>query len=151
MKSAKNTFLFVSVVFSLSACGGGGSGAGSSGLEARTESFDTSVLQGLWDASETDEDGEDVLYRDFSADGNVDEYDYDQDVYGDGENCHYKSSYQVQNHGNGVYEYLTVFPTKVHLTVRGDFMDKREQADGPIVFTYERVSGISTVDLAICE
>lgn len=103
-------------------------------------------------ASETDEDGEDVLYSYFSATGNVDAYDYDQDEYGDGENCHHKFSYQVQNHGDGVYEHLVPgFPTTVHLTVRGDLMDVREQAGDPIGVTCERVSGISTVDLAICE
>lgn len=88
MKSANGMLLFLFVVFSLSACGGGGGSSGD--LEARTENFDTSELQGFWDASETDEDGEDVLYSNSSAVGGVEVYDYDQDDYGDGENCHHE-------------------------------------------------------------
>lgn len=150
MKTTQTPLLIIVMAFSLSACGGGSSSGG--GSDVRSDNFDTSALQGLWDASETDEDGEDILYSDFSVSGVLDVYDYDLDDYGDGENCHHKYSYQVQNHGNGIYEYLVPgFPTKVHLTVRGDLMDVREQAVGPIGVTYERVLGLSTADLKLCE
>lgn len=129
----------------LMACSGGDDGGSS------TDNFDTSALSGLWDATETDEDGTDVVYMDLRVSGLAIRYDYDQDDYGDGENCYNKQSFEVQSHGGGVYEYLVPgFPTRVHLSPRADTIDVRRKAGGAVVASYQRLEGISTTDLTLC-
>ncbi|MFY0665485.1 MAG: hypothetical protein JXQ97_12745 [Natronospirillum sp.] len=64
-------------------------------------------IVGVWDASETDEDGDyDEIYWVVDADGFVSTYDYDDDDWGDGKNCYdiYKDQAQLQHISGNLFK-----------------------------------------------
>lgn len=79
-------------------------GSDSSTNESNIAKPSLSQISGVWDLTETDEDGEDQIYLAIKDNGEFIIYDYDGDTWDQGEDCYYKFSETITDLGNGSFE-----------------------------------------------
>ena len=123
--------------------GAGDAGTGDAGTgDSGNGNSPNMALVGLWDFSE---DG-DIQYQEFSADGTITNWDYDCDIWGDGENCYIKGGpFAFTPLGNNQFEGFG--GEVVTIVVNGNQMTVTD-IDG--TFVYPRLTGLSTTDFNIC-
>lgn len=101
MKAYLVSLILVSLLVLAGCNDEGGGGSGSSGVSSLAD------IIGVWDSSETDEDGDyDEIYWVVEADGFVSTYDYDDDDWGGNENCYhiYKDQGQLQHISGNLFK-----------------------------------------------
>jgi hypothetical protein len=125
----------------------------------------TFPIAGFWDNSTLDSAGqEDIIYVEISPDGQVTEYDYDQDAFGAGQNCYYVTQsqltalgdnrYQQTDPTDGSVEEFTAISSGDVLTVT--YVDVEDdnnngQTTDLITESYPAVVGTTAIDLTPCD
>ncbi len=119
-------YLSLLLIMVLSACGGSTSSDG----DATT----LADIVGVWDETETDENGTDESYLVFTASGDLTIYDYQGDSYDMGENCYEKEMLIITDQGSGIFSITdaqeTEDPFSVALSLSSDRITATFTDDG---------------------
>ena len=163
MKSLLATAI-ISCVLLLNGCSGGDNGSepecsvNSSCLPPRLAPAESVV--GLWDRSRVRDEQQEILYTFIGADGEYSVYDFEQDDFGSGENCHTRDTgiiYRFTESSNYTLEFRTPETDALGLSIssgsiflEGQNLNVRFPERG-IEEIWTPINELATTDLILCE
>ena len=160
----KKVSLVVAVYILIVGCTSGGSSESTpecgpnSSCEAPRQTPDSSIL-GLWDRGGFQETQQEILYTFIGAGGEYLVYDFEQDDFGTGENCHTLDSGEIfrsTDSSNYTIEFVTsesdsesISTSFATIFLQGQNLEVRMESGATEVWL--PVVGITINDLAVCQ
>ena len=160
----KKVYLVIAVYILVVGCSSGGSSDGTpecgpnASCAAPRQTPDASIV-GLWDRGGFQETQQEILYTFISADGDYLVYDFEQDDFGSGENCHTLDSgtiFRNSDSSNYTIEFVTsesdsesISTSFATIFLQGQNLEVRVENSATEVWL--PVVGIATDDLELCQ